>query len=95
MRDHFNRGERKSEPQGFRPTNLWAADVLRLSQKQFGHTSEDRHPEWSRRMMTVRQKLSHGSTPLTMTFRALSTALVDLLGQSLLICHRIQLISQS
>jgi hypothetical protein len=37
-------------------------------------------------MTNVRQQLSHGSTPLTMTLRVLGGPLVDLLGQPLLSC---------
>lgn len=53
----------------------------RVSQEQVGHSNENRHPERSRRMTTTGQRLSHGSTPLTMTFTPLGTAHVDLLRQ--------------
>jgi hypothetical protein len=54
-----------------------------LTQKQVGQSSKTRHPERSRRMTTTRQLLSHGSTPLTMTFRVFDMPLVELLGQPL------------
>ena len=46
---------------------LCAADLPRLSQKQVAQDNEGRHPERSRRVTTVWQGFSHGSTPLTMT----------------------------
>jgi hypothetical protein len=38
-------------------------------------------------MTATQLRLSHGSTPLTMTFHALGAALADLLGQPQDICH--------
>ncbi len=63
------------------------AGVERLSQKQVSQSCKDRHPERSRRMTTAQQQLSHGSTPLTMTFITLGAALAALLGKPLDICR--------